>query len=615
MQTRIDCMRQLAEVTPMTALAILAGASLIAFWLHASVPRAALVPWYMSMLALGALRFSFACLIRRRLDAHNIAAWEKRFIGISIVSGMAWGLLAWLPPATSSAETMTAITLSLFCVLLVSSSTLVANSHALGGFSLALIVPLLARVLTLDAHLAALYGTGMIVLGGVMFSAYCSHRRSLIAAMRAHYEASALLQQQQVIFESAGEGIVFLRPNPEYVVSCNHRFAELFGYPHTAMRGMPPWRWHPSREQWKELVAASLPEIVAGSCYRQELRLQRADGAQFWGEITGMAVDAKDLSAGTVWIVCDISATRAAEDALRINEERFRDLVKLSSDLYWEQDANFRFTHFDGPDEFTRKLPIQRVLGRTRWDVSDIIGVHELIWAHHIEKLKRHEPFRDFKYQIKGSDGCRYWLSVSGNPLFDADGTFVGYHGTASDITLRIESEERFRHLAYHDTLTRLPNRRLLADRLDQAVRNAGRNNHRVALLLIDLDGFKKVNDRHGHAAGDRVLEAVAARLRDIVRDMDTVARMGGDEFVVLLPEIDSAEDAVIVADKIHVAINDPIADGSYLHSVGSSIGISIFPDHGDDVEALLHRADHAMYHGKSAGGKTTRMFDTSLLN
>lgn len=614
-RTRIDCMRQMAEVTPVTAFAIIAGASLIVLWLSGGAPSPTLLAWYAAMVLLGVLRFSFAHFIRKQLDAGNVGAWEKRFIAISLVSGLTWGLLAWLPPHNAGENALSVIVLILFCILLVSSTTLAANSYALGAFSVMLILPLVARTLTLEPRLAMLYGIGLLALCGVMFSAYRSHRRSLISAMQAHFEVSDLLQQQQVIFESAGEGIVFLRPNPEYVVSCNRRFAELFGYPHATMIGMPPWRWHPHREQWKALVAASLPDIIAGRAYHQALQLQRADGSHFWGEITGMAVAASDLSAGTVWIVSDITPQRAAEEALRVNEERFRDLVKLSSDLYWEQDADFRFTHFDGPDEFTRKLPLSRVLGKTRWEASDILGVHESMWKRHMDMLRQHTPFRDFTYQINGTDGRKYWLSVNGNPLFDNQGNFVGYHGTASDITLRIEAEERFRHLAYHDTLTRLPNRRLLADRLEQAVRNGSRNGHRVALLLIDLDGFKKVNDRHGHAAGDRVLEAVAARLRDIVRDNDTVARMGGDEFVILLPEIDSTDDAVIVADKIHAAINTPIADGAHFLSVGSSIGISIYPDHGDSAEALLHRADHAMYHGKTSGGKTTRLFDVSSLN
>ena len=614
-RTRIDCMQQLAQITPAAAFATVAGASLVFVWLRDLAPLGALLPWYLLLLVLGFARLAFPYFIRQRLDAANVGAWERRYIAISIATGLMWGLLSWMPLQTSGDEPLMVIVLILFCILLVSSSTLAANPAALGGFSAALILPLLARTLTLEGRLAGLFFVGLIVLFGVTFSAYRSQRRTMIGAMRARHEIGDLLQQQQVIFESAGEGIVFLRPNPEYVVSCNRRFAELFGYPHTAMGGMPPWRWHPSREQWKTLVKNSLPDIMAGRSYHQVLRLQRADGSQFWGEVTGMAVSASDLSAGTVWVVSDISAARAAEAALRVSEERFRDLVKLSSDLYWEQDARFRFTHFDGPDEFTRKLPIDRVLGKTRWEAADIFGVHESMWKHHIETLRRHEPFRDFIYQINGTDGHRYWLSVNGNPLFDDAGCFAGYHGTASDISLRIEAEERFRHLAYHDTLTRLPNRRLLADRLEQAVRNATRNSHRVALLLIDLDGFKKVNDHHGHAAGDRVLEAVAERLLEAVREADTVARMGGDEFVVLLPEIESVEAAAHVADKIHAAIGEPIADGARAYSVGSSIGISIFPEHGDSAEALLHRADHAMYHGKSSGGKTTRLFDVSSLN
>jgi diguanylate cyclase (GGDEF)-like protein len=133
--------------------------------------------------------------------------------------------------------------------------------------------------------------------------------------------------------------------------------------------------------------------------------------------------------------------------------------------------------------------------------------------------------------------------------------------------------------------------------------------------LLLDLDGFKQINDRHGHAAGDRVLEAVAARLSMAVREADTVARMGGDEFVILLSEVGHVDDAVRVADKIHDSICEPIVDGSTLHTVGTSIGISVFPDHGETPDALLHRADHAMYHGKGRGGNTTRIYDTGSLN
>lgn len=614
-RTRVDCLRQLAGMAPASGISIIAGAALMALWLHDQAPAWLLGPWLATLLALGSFRFAFAHLVHRHFTGQHVRHWERAYALLTGATGLAWGMMAWMPLTDPGHSKLFIIVVVLFCILLVSGSTLVASSLALTSFAVALALPLVARTFTLEARLALLFGLGLAMMAWVMVSAVRTHRRTLISAMLGRNEIDELLQQQKVIFESAGEGIVFLKPKPAYVVSCNRRFAELFGYPHEAMIGMAPWRWHPNRLQWKALIEASLPAIVAGRAYHQVFRLRRADGSQFWGDVTGMAVAASDLSAGTVWVVSDITDKRAAEAALRDSEARFRDLVKLSSGLYWEQDAEFRFRHFDGPEELRSRLPIDRVLGRTRWETQDIAGVHERKWQEHIGRLEAHLPFKDFIYQIDGIDGHKYWLNVSGNPLFDDAGTFIGYHGTSSDITLRIEAEERYRHLAYHDTLTRLPNRRLLTDRLDQAIRGATRNGRRIALLLLDLDGFKQINDRHGHAAGDRVLEAIAARLRDVVRDADTVARMGGDEFVVLLPDVEHLEDAVKVAAKIHDSIGEPIADGSALHSVGTSIGISVFPDHGETPDTLLHRADHAMYHGKSRGGKTTRIYDTETLN
>jgi diguanylate cyclase (GGDEF)-like protein/PAS domain S-box-containing protein len=614
-RTRVDCLHQLAGTAPASGISIIAGATLMALWLWDLAPSWLLVPWLIALLALGALRFVFSHLVRRHFNSQHVRRWEQAYALLTGATGLVWGMMAWIPIADPDHSKLFVIVVVLFCILLVSGSTLVASSLALTSFAVALALPLLARTFTLEARLALLFGLGLAMMAWVMISAVRTHRRTLIRAMLGRNEVDELLQQQKVIFESAGEGIVFLKPKPAYVVSCNRRFAELFGYPHEAMIGMAPWRWHPNRQQWKTLVEASLPAIVAGRAYHQVFRLRRADGSQFWGDVTGMAVAASDLSAGTVWVVSDITDKRAAEAALRDSEVRFRDLVKLSSDLYWEQDTEFRFRHFDGPEELRNRLPLDRMLGHTRWEVQDISGVDKSKWQEHIASLEAHLPFKDFTYQINGSDGRRYWLNASGNPLFDDAGTFIGYHGTASDITLRIEAEERHRHLAYHDTLTRLPNRRLLTDRLDQAIRSASRNGRRIALLLLDLDGFKQINDRHGHAAGDRVLEAVAARLRDAVRDADTVARMGGDEFVVLLPDVEHLEDAVKVADKIHDSICKPITDGGARHTVGTSIGISVFPDHGETPDTLLHRADHAMYHGKSHGGKTTRIYDTGTLN
>ncbi len=161
---------------------------------------------------------------------------------------------------------------------------------------------------------------------------------------------------------------------------------------------------------------------------------------------------------------------------------------------------------------------------------------------------------------------------------------------------------DEIEHLATHDKLTGLPALRLAADRIDMALSHAARNGDKVALLFVDLDGFKAVNDKHGHEAGDRVLAEVAARLKTCVRASDTAARIGGDEFIVVLPDLHDAAAAGEVADKIIQAVSAPIAFGTASLAVGASIGIAVFPDHAQDSIALRRAADGAMYEVKRQG-------------
>jgi diguanylate cyclase (GGDEF)-like protein/PAS domain S-box-containing protein len=183
---------------------------------------------------------------------------------------------------------------------------------------------------------------------------------------------------------------------------------------------------------------------------------------------------------------------------------------------------------------------------------------------------------------------------------------------TIQDITARKEQDARIRHMAHHDLLTDLPNRGLLSDRLDQALLRAQRNQTRLAVLFMDLDRFKPVNDAWGHEAGDQLLRAVAQRLRECVRAADTVSRMGGDEFVLLLSPIEQAQDAVAVAEKIRTAINQPFALAeAHLAHIASSIGIALYPEHGNTAEELLRNADDAMYAAKEAGRDRVQLFQT----
>ncbi len=194
-------------------------------------------------------------------------------------------------------------------------------------------------------------------------------------------------------------------------------------------------------------------------------------------------------------------------------------------------------------------------------------------------------------------------------PVQDAAGRTVQYVAVKLDITERKRAEERLSHMAHHDALTGLPNRPLFDDRLRQALALARRDRQRLALLYLDLDDFKPINDRFGHAVGDRLLQEAARRISDCMRASDTVGRIGGDEFVVLLPRVDTAADAVRVAEKIRQAIQRPFAlDGQEL-GVSCSLGIALYPEHGEEERTLSHHADLAMYQAKESGRNTVEIF------
>lgn len=200
------------------------------------------------------------------------------------------------------------------------------------------------------------------------------------------------------------------------------------------------------------------------------------------------------------------------------------------------------------------------------------------------------------------------WLSISS--VRDKAGQLAGYFGKFHDLSRLHESEKRLSQLAYYDVLTGLPNRHLFLDRLKMAITQARRSGRRMGLCFIDLDRFKQVNDTLGHDVGDELLKTVAQRLKSVTREVDTVARLGGDEFTVVLPNLLDDRDALAVATKILDIFQPPIQIGSHLLLAAPSIGISLFPEHGEDEATLLRRADAAMYHAKSDGGNTYRLFE-----
>jgi|GEM_PF-1043951 len=214
----------------------------------------------------------------------------------------------------------------------------------------------------------------------------------------------------------------------------------------------------------------------------------------------------------------------------------------------------------------------------------------------------------EFRFLLK--DGSIRFIESQGNVVHGASGKASKVVVVSRDVTERKNIEEKLRHLSYHDLLTGLPNRILFDDRLKQAIAAAKRDKiHKLSLMYMDLDNFKKINDSFGHAAGDLVLKEVASRIQDCLRESDTAARMGGDEFVVLLPGIEAPDDAMIVAKKIRHALCQPIDLGKHGLTVTTSIGIADYPEHGSEEEALLKNADAAMYHAKESGRDTVCIF------
>ncbi len=315
--------------------------------------------------------------------------------------------------------------------------------------------------------------------------------------------------------------------------------------------------------------------------------------------------------AGLIGTITDVSGLKEAEAALRKSEARFRDLTELSSDWYWEQDADFRFTEISSN---VRKvgLDADENIGRTRWDMERVHMTEEERQAQK-ELMEAHQPFQDFVYRRTDANGNLHTISVSGRPIFDEEGRFTGYRGTGKDITEQKKVEDQIRHMAHHDALTELPNRVLLHDRIGQAIAQARRNDRVAALLVVDLDRFKNVNDSLGHQVGDGLLRTAAERLGACVRGADTVARMGGDEFVVVLTDLKRAEDAGPIAQKILGVLPRPVNIEGHDLRVTTSIGICAYPHDGEDVETLLRNADAAMYHAKQTGRNNFQFFTRQM--
>lgn len=303
---------------------------------------------------------------------------------------------------------------------------------------------------------------------------------------------------------------------------------------------------------------------------------------------------------------------RETANAMEASEARFRDVADASSDWIWEVDASLRLNFISERYALVTGRPPETSLGMP---IADLFHPGEAPdrWRQHLEDLEQWRSFRNVVSLCEDANGINRTVRLAGKPVLDSEGKAVGYRGTATDITAEIEAGRRAEYLAMHDALTGLPNRVLLLERLDQAIAGVSRRRDMAALLLLDLDRFKDINDTLGHPAGDLLLQEVAVRLSACVREVDTVARIGGDEFSVVLMSIKDASDAQLLSQRLLEIFRTPFELAGHEVLVTISVGVALIPIDGSIPDKLMQHADIALYRAKEEGRNASRFFEPEM--
>ncbi|MBV8519198.1 MAG: EAL domain-containing protein [Acidobacteria bacterium] len=317
------------------------------------------------------------------------------------------------------------------------------------------------------------------------------------------------------------------------------------------------------------------------------------------------------LAAAVLALVRQLAASRS-ERALRDSDRFASEILENAGEGIVVCDRDLRYVLWNRFMEELSGMTAEDVIGRSAPDLFPHIR------EQHVDELLRRAlagetvSSPDIHYYVPGT-GREGWISSVYRPHSDAAGNIIGVIGLIRDITERKSAEQQIEYQAYHDALTGLANRRLFQEHLSLALALAQRRHTLVAVLFLDLDHFKLVNDSLGHSVGDALLRQVAKRLKAAVREGDTVARVGGDEFTIVLQELSRREDAALVAQAVLRCVSEPIEVNEHKLYVTTSIGITVYPDDGEDAEALLKNADTAMYRAKSEGRNTFQMSTQEL--
>ena len=404
-------------------------------------------------------------------------------------------------------------------------------------------------------------------------------------------------------FRSSPYAIILIKMSDGTIFEVNDSFVNTTGYQYAEINGKTILDMHLwVREEDRRAVFSELAQ--GREMHGMEYQFRDKAGKELIGLFSANLITVNNETY-ILSSIGDITGRKHMEEELQESGKKYQALVENINDVFYTLDTQGNITYVSPVVEHF-----------TRYKVSDLIGkpftpfVYPEDLPGLLDSLNRlaSGQLEPWEFRILDKDGRVIFVRTSSRPLYK-DGEIVGVTALMTDITERKQMEQKLEEMATHDFLTGLPNRVLLTDRFTMATALAHRNKARLAVMSLDLDNFKSINDTLGHAAGDQVLKAVSTRLTGIIRASDTLARIGGDEFILVMLESNHINNASTIAQKILDAFAEPLLiDGQQLH-LSTSIGIAIYPEDAEDMETLIKKSDAAMYYSKAHGRNQFKFF------
>ena len=613
--------RELLDLAARSGLTIslvtLAAMAVAAVVVHGRVPDARVFTWAICMVVAVALRVWLcrAWLARgqiaqssteRQSLAVRLRIWEMRHSAVAFLIGSTWAALAILSRGVDG-KLDVIVALTLTGVLVVANASHSANRASYLLFALPIVIAqeivFIVGTDAYDSQMALLWPFFAAVLYAFHRAAASTFHGNLVARVDLERRAA----EQRALLDTLALGFVVVRDGR--IRDCNEAFLKMMRYSADDLIGRSVRQLVPAGQAVSEALRYHA-DVLAGLRESKFVRRVRGDGTLIDIKLDLGAVEPGNPSSALVGLYEDVTERLAIENAFHravqlqrlVFESAGEGIVLVQGGLI--QHANQAFGDLVG-------VPSSRLLRQPLESFFEDRGG----WREIEDQLNELGNVIRVERRIARSTGSTLWVGVTGRRV-DPDLSGSNESATAhesrciwvlADISAQKQREAESWHQANHDLLTGLPNRRFLQDRLDQALALARREATQLAVLAVDLDGFKSINDRHGHGTGDAMLAEIASRLRAAIREPDTIARWGGDEFVLVLQDIASREAAETMAARVIACVAEPFRHREHVFSVGASIGIAMCPEHGEHAAELIQSADLAMYAAKAGGGNAWR--------